>query len=282
MADPSEEQTKELFARFGLAYYQSECVHRALCNAFTIAPFPTAQGVSGPRIDERMNEAFDMTLGQLVEAIDPWTPRQLREVLDEVVERRNYLAHHFWFERCHMAHSVAGADTLLGDLMRDLELFDRADREVKAHFEPHSEALGITTVAVTAAFEDMCVQPEEWQHPQTQRRLRKSETIVRIWDVPIAEGESALIFELEDGSLWQLSDVGLGWTRFRTTSSSWAESALLKPYLPARINPRPADPGSWQYEVPLAYGAVLSVSLSRSRAHTYEWKLRTKSDASKA
>ena len=41
-------------AGFGLAYYESECLLRDLCNAYAVAPFAGPEGVTGPRVDERM------------------------------------------------------------------------------------------------------------------------------------------------------------------------------------------------------------------------------------
>jgi len=78
MTEPSDELIKELYAQFGFAYYHSECLHRELCNAYMLAPFSKSDGITGPRVDERMVEAFAMTLGQVVEAIRPWTTGELQ------------------------------------------------------------------------------------------------------------------------------------------------------------------------------------------------------------
>ena len=41
---PDDDLIRELYARFGLAYYQSECLHRNLCIAFAWAGFGAAFG----------------------------------------------------------------------------------------------------------------------------------------------------------------------------------------------------------------------------------------------
>jgi hypothetical protein len=33
---PDEELIKEVFYRFGLAYYESECLHKELCNIYAL------------------------------------------------------------------------------------------------------------------------------------------------------------------------------------------------------------------------------------------------------
>lgn len=98
--------------------------------------------------------------------------------------------------------------------------------------------------------------------------------ILRIWDAPVSDDQSTLIFELEDGTMWQLADVGLGWTRFAAPGPDWRENSALKPYLPARTNPRPGAPGSWQYELGLARGSSILVALSMKRAKAFVWRLR--------
>jgi hypothetical protein len=96
-----------------------------------------------------------------------------------------------------------------------------------------------------------------------QRRLAREETIVRVWDVPFGEGEVALVFELLDGTMWQLADDGLGWTKHTAVGPNWTENPVVRKYLPARTTPRPGKPGSWNYEFRLA-GAVLWVKLDPS------------------
>src|SRR5882672_7072831 len=103
--EPDAELIREVYARFGAAYYFSEVLHRGLSNAYVIAPFEGRDGVTGPRVDERMANAFSLTLGQLIESLRPWLSAHLLERLGAAARRRNYLAHHFWFEKAHLMFS---------------------------------------------------------------------------------------------------------------------------------------------------------------------------------
>lgn len=274
MGDPDEELIKELHAQFGLAYFRSECLHRELCNAYVLAPFAKSDGITGPRVDERTVEAFAMTLGKIVEAIEPWTTAELQATLDEAVERRNFLAHRFWFERCHLMADSEGARGLIDTLRADSEFFLQADEKVSAHFADQVVRLGISAERQQQALREMLERKEEWQEPSTQRRLRKQETIVRVWDVPVSDDQSTLIFELQDGSRWQLSDAGLGWTRFLETSTDWAENPRITPHLPATTNPRPGAPGAWHYELALGASAKIVVRLSEKKPRAFTWRLK--------
>ena len=44
---------------------------------------------------------------------------------------------------------------------------------------------------------------------------------MKVWDVEVGGGLITQIFETDDGNLWQLSDVGLGWSKFAKPESHW-------------------------------------------------------------
>jgi len=267
------ELVREVYARFGAAYYYSECLHRGLCNAYAVAPFVNREGITGPRIDERLNEAFSMTLGALVEALRPWTSDELHVSLQDAARRRNFLAHHFWFQRSHLMFSNDTLESLVEELEAERWFFEDVDARAEKHFAPQLAKLGLTNQIFQDALEHV-MAGEDWQEIPAQRKLKKVETLLRIWDAPTPAGASTLIFELEDGTLWQVADIGLGWTRFKTPDAAWRENELLKPYLPTSVNPRPGTAGCWQYEFQLAGGARLWIRLSTKRREAFEWGLR--------
>ena len=48
----NDELIRDLYATFGLAYYQSECLHRGLCIALTYLGLPQADFLTRPRVEE--------------------------------------------------------------------------------------------------------------------------------------------------------------------------------------------------------------------------------------
>jgi len=89
----------------------------------------------------------------------------------------------------------------------------------------------------------------------------------------LEDGRRPLIFELADGSLWQLSDVGLALTPFNVIGRGWTDHPEIKPHLPAEILPRPHQVAPWDYEFMLSNGAVLWVKPGRQKA-TFSWGVR--------
>jgi len=73
--------------------------------------------------------------------------------------------------------------------------------------------------------------------------------------------------------LWQLSDVGLGWSKFAKPESHWKVNKKFQKYLPANINPRPLINDSWNYEFQLVKGAVFWVNRGK-REKSYTWGIK--------
>lgn len=66
MGDQTDsELIREVYARFGLAYYQSECLHRGLCIVYAISGLPPPDLITRPRVEERLALAYSLTLGDV-------------------------------------------------------------------------------------------------------------------------------------------------------------------------------------------------------------------------
>lgn len=127
----SEDLHREVYARFGLTYYYSEVLHRGLCNLLTVLTFRGPGDITRPRFEEVMAEVFSLTLGQLRMRLQPHLSSLLLSELDACLEKRNFLAHHFWFEKCHLMVSESG----LLQMIEEME-------EFKAAFSGLDEKLG--------------------------------------------------------------------------------------------------------------------------------------------
>jgi hypothetical protein len=123
--EPDDELIREVYARFGLAYYQSECLHRELCMILAWSGLPSRDLITRPRVEEGLAQAFSLTLGDVAAKLKGVLSAELGAELSEAVDRRNFLAHHFWFERAHLMFSVKDVPHLLLELEEYAALFDR-------------------------------------------------------------------------------------------------------------------------------------------------------------
>jgi hypothetical protein len=271
---PDKELIKELYATFGLAHYHSECLHRELCNKYLIATFESPSYITRPRVEEKLAHAYSLTLGEITKQFKHLVPHKLFSELNEVVEKRNFLAHHFWFERAHLMLTAAGVHKMLHELNELSELFSDLDKKISMHFEPKRKELGLTDEILQAALNDVSAGRLLEPLPQ-KRKFKKQERLVRVWEVPLPSKAKTLVFETDDGCRWQLCDVGLGWTYHDTVESSWKENKEIQRYLPANINPRPKHDKRWHFQFKLAKGAIFWVKPGRAE-FTFHWGIKRK------
>jgi hypothetical protein len=270
--ETQEELIKEVFAQFGAAYYHSEVLHRGLCNIYALAAFDKAEDVTRPRIEEKLATAFSLTLGQIVEKTKDLFPSDLQQHLEVALDKRNYLAHHFWYERNPLMFSEQGLLELRQELHELTVLFSALDEAITECFKPKRQAMGLTDELIQESF-DKLIAGEPDEPLISQRFPKKQERVVRVWDVKVGDNLIAQIFETEDECLWQLCDVGLGWTHFEKPAPEWKINEVIQKYLPANINPRPSISEPWNYEIGLAKGAVLSVKRGKIE-RSYTWRIK--------
>jgi len=268
-----EELIKEVYAQFGLAYYFSECLHKSLCISYAFGSFQQPQDITRPRFEEKLTEAFGLTLGRLIEQTRDLLPPNVQNQLELALCKRNYLAHHFWFKRCHLMVSEEGLLELIQELQAMTDLFSELDRLIEEHLWPKLQTVGITEELIQCSLEKI-IAGEQDEISSPPRNLKKQERIIRIWDVKAEQNLSALIFEADDGCFWQLCEVGLGWTRLKTPGPDWSVNQNLQQYLPATVNSRPAATEPWNYEFSLAKGAILWVKREAGEKH-YVWGIKT-------
>lgn len=261
---------RDVLAEFGDAYFYSESLHRELCYDYTLLSFDDPSQVTGPRLIEVLESSFNTTLGQIIKLLEKHIPSDLYILLVDALKTRNFLAHRFWFERVQLMYSEEGLYSLIAELSKYRMQFHIADQKVMEFFQPLQETFGINQELIEDSMKDIIAgQPPDPPFPQ--RKLKKLETIIQVWLVDTSSGE-ALIFETEDGLLWQLCDVGLGWSNYNKIGSDWKIHHNLKKYLPATIKPRPKCNNPWEYKFPLNSDILLWVKPGNKK-RTYIWGL---------
>lgn len=269
---------KELYASFGLAYYHAEALHREMCLALFHTQLPPRDLTTRPRVDEIMAKAFATTMGEAAIKLKGVLPASLYEGVLEAVERRNMLAHRFWFDSAHLMLRPGNILKLIADLEDHAEYFDRLDHALMDRKKPFAQQMGLTDAMVKEAMESLLAGEASDPLPDAEalrslRRLSQPQRLVRIWEFVIEDGVTPLVFELEDRSLWQLCDVGLGFTSYRAVGSDWVEHPRTKDHLPAVVVGRPNVTNPWEYEFTLANGVVMWVKPGQ-KEKTFKWGLR--------
>jgi len=270
----AEELVKEVYAHFGLAYYESECLHRELCMILAFNSSQNKLNITRPRIEEKLVDAFSLTLGQVKDSLKNILPDILYLKLEEAVKQRNFLAHHFWFERIHLMLSIKGLRQMLEELSILTKSFSKLDEQVSNYSKSKLHQFGLTEEMLQKSLNEI-ISGKPPEPLLRKRKLKKEERLIRVWECKLPNGTSPLIFETQDNCLWQLCDVGLGWTYFDRIATHWKENKIIQAYLPANISPRPKDCHPWEYEFKLKKNVFLWVKPG-SQEGSFKWGIRTK------
>jgi len=166
----------------------------------------------------------------------------------------------------------------LNQMIQELDecssLFQRLDEMASIYLKTQAKKFALTNEILQACLDEVISGKPMDPLPQ-KRKPRREEHIVRVWEFNVANVGKPLVFETDDGQLWQLCDVGLGWTYYDEVKPDWQENEIIAQYLPANINPRSRDSKPWHYEFKLAKGAVFWVRPGK-RERSFEWGIRTK------
>ncbi len=279
MNEQNEDLVREMYARFGLAYYYSEVLHRGLCIILALSGISDSNLMTRPRIEEHLARAFSLTLGGVIAELRGKVPTEFMDRLKDILEKRNFLAHHFWFERAHLMFTATHLQQLIHELDSYTLVFNQLDEETKQFFENIRNNLGITEQDLDDSLSRVLSGNAEIPLPNKETmkardgKLRNPQHLVHVWEFERQDGGKPLVFEMQDGTLWQLCDVGLGWTNFDHVEPNWWEQPIIQPHLPAEINLRPQDAHPWDYEFTLKDDVVLWVKPGR-RPKTFRWGLR--------
>jgi hypothetical protein len=266
-----DEIVKEVYAHFGLAYYNSECLHRELGNIYTILTFKSSSDITTSRAEEKMAYAYSLTLGKVLDELKDLFSEDLYQRLANGVEKRNFLAHHFWYERNYLMFSKTGLLQMIEELSELSNLFSGLDKELQIHFRSKWEEFGLTEEVFNETAQQ--TRGDALEPLPKNRKLQKVEEIIAVWDVPFDDKRLALVFQTNDDCLLELCDIGLGWSRFASIESNWTINEKLKSHLPIKLNPRPKNVEAWNYEFDLGKGTVLWVKKSE-KIKSFHWGVR--------
>ena len=162
--DEIGEHVKTVYANFGLAIYWAQCLEHQIVNSMVIMDLlPNFAWKSKTREqwhqeNDQYNEAqFAKTLGRLIKDLKNLTsvPQELESKFADCLQRRNFLAHHYFRERAVEFMSSEGRDKMISELENDVALFQAADQQLYSLVEPLNLKFGLTPKAIESAMQEL-------------------------------------------------------------------------------------------------------------------------------
>ena len=115
-------------------------------------------------------------MGQIIKELESFLSLELNDQLKIALEKRNFLAHHFWYERIHLMGNEQGLVQMLDELDEMGQLFDELDRNVNENLKPRRIELGVTDEVVNRLMVELGSGVTE-EPFLSQRRIKKQERL---------------------------------------------------------------------------------------------------------
>ncbi len=274
--DPESHQIREVFANYGLALYLAQCVEKQIAILLAGAYAPTPGKMTKFRFDDLLDSGMEKMFGKLVGELENKVTiaQEIKDKLDLAVKNRNWLAHYYWWDRVSEFNSDKGRESMLKELREINILFEELEDYLADLLKRWAKETGMTLEDFASEVESLLSGPTPPR--EKQRRLQKSETLIRVYKYKPDSDDNveAPIFELSDNTFWTLCDCGLLYHPGKIDNNYLTPDERFSNKLPATITPRPKDADKWNYTISLSTGYYIKVSPYEGHGKfAYKWGL---------
>lgn len=139
-------QIREVSARFGLAMYQVQCFERQLAIILATKYGPGPTKITRKEFDAIQERLFRRTLGQLVKEIGKLVDvnEDEKEQLKVALKKRNWLVHHYFWDRAVEFQSESGRASMVSELQEAAEYYQALDEIFTNRTKEWGETVGVT------------------------------------------------------------------------------------------------------------------------------------------
>jgi hypothetical protein len=143
-------EIREVYARFGLAIYQAQCIEREMALVLTVSFKPRPRNAR--EFEALLERRYRKTLGALVTELRKADNRadELEAPLLATLEKRNWLAHHYFWDRAATFMTSKGRHAMVDELKLIAEEFDSLDKRLSEITERWRKKVGITDDVIEA------------------------------------------------------------------------------------------------------------------------------------
>jgi hypothetical protein len=159
--DPESEQIREVYARYGLAMYQAQCLERQVAMLLSLLHADPTR-TTRAEFNHLLDGLFEQTLGALVhQMVTPGrVASDLQTRLKAALDKRNWLAHNYFWERAGQFARSDRRDAMIEELQDLAAMFDALDSELVAICFELSRKAGVTDEIVAKHLEQIIANAE--------------------------------------------------------------------------------------------------------------------------
>jgi hypothetical protein len=165
VVDAADEETREVYARYGLAMYFAQVVEHAIVNLMIALRLPERGALTQRDIDQFMDEAFAMTFGRLLKELrrTGQPTHFVQRDLDQARDMRNWLAHRYFRDRAVQFMSPAGRVVMLEELDDATNLFLQVNESLERLSAEVRAANNVGEHAVRQEYEQLLLEVKQWR-----------------------------------------------------------------------------------------------------------------------
>lgn len=145
--EPDYEDPKEVYAFFGLTYYQAAVLEHGVLNLAVAMHTKRVPGIAGDHVEKLYDSFVRHTFGRVIDAATANfdIPTDLEADLAVALEKRNYLAHRFFVVHAIDFMDPSGRREMIDELIDILKHLLSVDTRMNELWMKTWEALGVTT-----------------------------------------------------------------------------------------------------------------------------------------
>ena len=262
---------REIFAYYGRTMYMAQTIEKGIMNQIVVSQHK--HGITKTRYDEIHHEKSLMTFGQLkreIKEIDCFSESEL-ELIEKFHEKRDFLAHKFWWERAVEFYDEKLQHKLLIELDELTAFFDSLNEIVESKARSFIKKHNIDIDGIR----NEMISHGKTIPFETFRKLNKNETVIDLFTYKNAENSLIPIFELEDNTFWTICEIGLTQYKFEIIPENQLRFKNLEGILPInQFNPRPKIENHWNYKLDLKKQGLKMIISRENNNSPMKWKIR--------
>ena len=155
--DDESWQTREVYAKYGLAMYFAQCLETGLVNLLVALELKDRDKITISDIDSLIGINYDKTLGKLIYSLKEAmkTSEDIETDLKELLDIRNYLAHRYFRVKAIDFMKKDGRQHMLSELECFISKLESGDKKIESITAVIAEQYGITDEAICKSVEDL-------------------------------------------------------------------------------------------------------------------------------
>jgi len=158
-------RAKNVYAYFGLAVYQSQCLEEAFYLMLIKNRIITKKIKTNREINDFMDkfETSKRTMGNLVNEVKQAynLSEETKNELTSLLNRRNYLAHKYFKENTQKFYSETGQKDMLKYFCEFIDHSRKLEEELKAYYFKTFEKMGLTEERLQQLMNDIINEERE-------------------------------------------------------------------------------------------------------------------------